>query len=514
MRFLAALLTVAAIVVLVGCGGDGPPKTPPDVGWTSFGGDPSGRRFSPLDQIDTTTVKRLGVAWTFDPGRATDQWESFPIVTGHTMYVTTNSGDVIALDAVTGRERWSYSPDVDLLAGGGVGEVQPVSRGVAVGGNRIYVLTYDDQLIALRPGDGKELWKTRVADPVDGMVQTSPPTYADGKLIVGGSGSDTLGVAGSVAAFDATDGHRLWRFQTAPHGGRVWMPPTVDTHTNTVYAGTGNPSPAIDPDRQDCEGWTSGMVALNLETGALRWGAREVCPDTWDYDGGQPPLLNGDTVAHANKSGTYWLRDAKTGKQLAPPQTLTAQTTPRPKPTKQGKTICPGALGGIAYSPAAVQPDTDTIFQPVVRLCMTYRAGHPRPKLGAIVVGGGLAQPPTGVKASGAVVALSSTDGKIRWRKQLPAPVVGGALATQGGLVFTGCDDGFLYALDAHTGQTRWRGRVGLPFGTAPISYRVDGTQYVAIVAGGSATAGVTGITPGARLIVLKLDGRSLPSAT
>jgi outer membrane protein assembly factor BamB len=385
--------------------------------------------------------------------------------------------------------------------------VQPVNRGVAVGGGRVYLLTYDDQLIALRPRDGRPLWRTRVADPASGVVQTSPPTYAAGRLVVGGSGSDARGVGGSVSAFDARDGRRLWRFATATHGGRVWMPPTVVG--DTVYAGTGNPSPALRAARRGCPQWTSGLVALDLGSGRLRWGAREVCADTWDYDGGQPPLVDGPRVGHANKSGTYWLRDAATGEPLAAPTRLAARSSPRPD--RRGRTVCPGALGGIAYSPAALHPKLRTIYQPTVRLCMTYRTGAaPRP--GAIRLGGGDAAPAADTTASGAIVALDAASGRVRWRRRLPAPAVGGALATAGGLVFSGCDDGVLYAFDARDGRTLWRGRVGLPFGTAPITYRIDGTQYVAIVAGGSATATVAGIRPGARLVVLKLGGRPLPS--
>jgi outer membrane protein assembly factor BamB len=152
------------------------------------------------------------------------------------------------------------------------------------------------------------------------------------------------------------------------------------------------------------------------------------------------------------------------------------------------------------------------IYQPIVRLCLTYRTGQPTPRPGAIQLGGGSAFPSADATATGALVALDATNGAIRWRRRLPEPVVGGALATAGGLVLTGCDDGFLYALDAGSGRTLWRGGIGLPFGTAPITYRIDGTQYVAIVAGGSATATMAGIRPGARLVVLKLDGRSLPS--
>jgi len=450
-------------------------------------------------------------------------WESFPVVVGRTMYVTTNTGQVLALDATSGQQLWQFTPQVNFLFATRAGDLQPTNRGVTVAGGRVYLLTYDDQLVALDANTGARQWSVEVADPRRGSIESSPPTYWNGRLIVGSGGSDAEKVPGFVAAFSAADGRRLWRFATVPRGaggGRVWMPPTVDATTGIVYAGTGNPSPALTTtDRRGCENWVSGMVALDARTGALRWGAHEVCGDVWDYDGGQPPLvfdvhLNGRTVSavgHANKSGTYWIRDAATGKALVPPRVLTSQTNPRPRPTAAGVTICPGALGGIAYSPAALSTATRTIYQPTVRLCMTYRTGTVNPNGPRVELGGGAAVVPHGMTASGSMVALNADTGTVRWRRKLPAPVVGGALATAGGLVFSGADDGYLYAFDATSGRTVWRGRIGLPFGTAPLTYRIGGVQYVAIVAGGSTVTGLTGTRPGARLVVLKLGGRPLP---
>jgi alcohol dehydrogenase (cytochrome c) len=526
----AALLALSAI----GCGGS---KTSPDaitisrnpaptvtIDWPSFGGDADQSRFSPLNEIDPTSITRLGVAWTYEPGPGNAQWESYPVVVGRTLFVTTNTGEVMARDAVTGALRWSYTPQVDFLIGSAVGGVQPMHRGVTVADGRVYLVTWDDQLIALRADSGRELWKVRIADPRTGVVERSPPTFWDGRLYVGSGGNDVTRVRGFVAAFDAATGRRLWRFATvAPGrgGGHVWMPPTVDAHTGLVYAGTGNPSPALTRARRSgCEDWVSGMVALDGRTGALRWGAHEVCGDVWDYDGGQPPLLfdarvggrRVRAVGHANKSGTYWIRDAATGRPLAAPRAIVGQTRPRPRPTARGTKLCPGALGGVAYSPAALSPQTRLIYQPTVRLCMVYRTASRDPDAQAVLLGGGNARVAPGTKARGSLVALDADTNAVRWRRTLPAPAVGGALATAGGLVLTGCDDGFLYAFDARTGRRVWRGRIGLPFGTAPLSYRIGAVQYVAVVAGGSSVTALTGTRPGARLVVLKLGGRQLPS--
>jgi glucose dehydrogenase len=535
-RGTAVLVAVALSLLAGACGGGGSPSpsrpsptatiTTPDVNadvaWPFFGGDADQSRFSTLTAIDATTVSRLGVAWSFRPGVGNTQWESYPVVVGRTLYVTTNTGEVLALDAVTGAVRWTYTPQVDFLAAAGVGGVQPTNRGVTVADGRVHLVTWDDQLITLRATDGRELWKARIVDPRTGVVERSPPAYDDGRLYVGSSGDDATGVRGFVAAFDARTGRRLWTFPTVAvgrGGGHVWMPPTVDARAGLVYAGTGNPSPALTRGtRRGCEDWVSGMIALDGRTGALRWGAHETCGDVWDYDGGQPPLLfdahvGGTTVravGHANKSGTYWIRAAATGRTLAPPRTIVAQTRPRARPTARGTRLCPGALGGVAYSPAALSPQDRTIFQPTVRLCMVYRTASRPPDAAAVLLGGGNAQVAPGTRARGSVVALDADTNTVRWRRALPAPAVGGALATVTGLVFTGCDDGYLYALDASSGAIVWRGRIGLPFGTAPLTYRIDGVQYLAIVAGGSSITALTGAKAGARLVVLKLDGRPL----
>lgn len=530
MRRGATAAALAAVVALggagvVGCGG-GESRTTPvaqggaDVAWPRFGGDDDQSRFSPLDEVDRRTVGRLGLAWSWEPGDDL-LWESYPVVADGTLYVTTNAGEVVAFDAAAGVRRWSHAPQVDLLTATAEGQ-RPVNRGVAVAGGRVYLQTWDARLVALDADDGRELWSVPIAPGERDVTGAGPPTYWNGRLIVGGSGSDPAGTRGFVAAFDARDGHPLWRFHTVARGrggGRVWMPPIVDSRSATVYAGTGNPSPALTGERRGCERWTSGVVALDARDGSLRWGASEVCGDVWDYDGGQPPLLYETrvdgratrVVGHANKSGTYWLRDAASGRRLAPPTRLIAQQRPRPRPTRGGTTICPGALGGVAYGPAAHDPRRGTIFQGAARMCMVYRRGARTTDEGPVVrVGGGEARPLPGSAARGVLVALDDATGAVRWRRELPAPLAGGVLATAGGIVLSGCDDGRLYAFDADSGRTLWRGRVGLAFGSAPLTFRAAGRQYVAIVAGGSSIAEQTGARVGARLLVLRLGGRAL----
>jgi PQQ-dependent dehydrogenase (methanol/ethanol family) len=533
-RLTTAAALCSLLLLAAACGGTAKPSAPADVDWPSFGGTPAGTRSSALDGVDVHNVDRLGVAWSRQLGQHESLSETYPVVVGGTMYVTTNESQVIALDATTGAQKWQYTPRVDLLAEGALGS-SPISRGVTVAAGRVYLATFDDRLIALDAQTGTALWDRVVANPRTGATQNSPPSYWKGLLIIGSAGDD-IGVRGFVAAYDAATGAQRWRFNTVPApgrgwmppgpnggGGHVWMPPTVDPATATVYAGTGNRSPGISASpRAGCDRWADATIALDARTGRLRWGHSEQCGDVWDYDSGQPPVVfrpgaaNGagagvPTVGHANKGGTYWLLRADNGHVIAKSPPLVPQSSPRPLPTAKGERVCPGALGGIAYSPAAI--GQESIYQTAAVQCMTYRtnAGAGGRTPGRFVeIGGGIAQPIPGMPTTGEIVALDQRTAKVRWRRAMPAPMVGGALATAGGLVFSGSDDGYLYAFADADGSTVWRGHVGLAFGSAPLTYRVDGVQYIAVAAGGSSLAQLSGSHVGARLVVLRLGGRPL----
>jgi alcohol dehydrogenase (cytochrome c) len=533
LRPAGLLAAVLAVLAAAGCGsGDERAAPAADVTWPAFGGTPTQTRSSPLADVTPDNVGDLGVAWSLTVQRDAPWWETYPVVVGRTMYLTTNEGQVLALDATTGARQWTFTPDAHLLAGGAL-EGPPVHRGVTVVGDRVFLATHDAQLIALDADTGRQEWTTRVADPRTGAVQNSPPAYLDGLVVVGSAGKD-VGVRGFVAAYDARTGKQRWRFWTVPKpgdgwmpagsdggGGHVWMPPTADPATHTVYAGTGNRSPALGAAPEGCAEWTDATIALDARTGRLKWGHSEQCGDSHDMDSGQPPAVfrapgaDADTVGHANKDGTYWLLGAADGSVLARSAPLVPQDDPRPRATAQGTKVCPGALGGVAYSPAAVRGDT--VFQAAVVQCMRYLttagAKNRDVQAGAIELGGGLAQAIPGQPATGVMVALDARTAEVRWRRPMPAPLVGGTLATASGLVFSGSDDGYLYAFGAGDGKVLWRGRVGLPFGSAPLTYRIDGVQYVAAAAGGSSLSSLNGLRGGARLVVLKVGGKRLPAA-
>ncbi len=502
----ALVPTLLAALVLAGCGAA---RHVSSAAWPVWGGDLQNTHFSGLGAINTRTVGRLAVAWKRSEGPMQYGWETFPVVVGATMYYTTNTGEVLAVNARTGGRRWSYTPHLNFFADPYAVAVAPTSRGVTVAHGRVYELTYDDQLIALDARTGRRLWDVRVASPASGAAENSPGTYWHGEIIIGGPAGDA-GLRGFVAAYSARSGTRLWRTYTVPArtrgwiarspangGGDVWMPPTVDPRTGVVYVGTGNPTPAFSPSaRPGCNRWSDSTVALSARTGKLLWGHTATCGDAWDYDVDQSPMLlrlrrrdgSESLVADASKSGFVYFLDPATGALTARSPSLVPFSEPHRLPTTGGVTVCPGDFGGIEYGPSSYSPHTDLLYVGATVACMRYRtarvgsAGAHKP--GADDLGG--TATPTG-PTSGVVAAVNPRTGRVVWRRRLPQAVRGGELATAGGLVFTGDDNGDLYALDARTGRIRWRFDTGLRFGSAPFAYAIDGREYIAVVAGGSA---------------------------
>jgi glucose dehydrogenase len=297
------------------------------------------------------------------------------------------------------------------------------------------------------------------------------------------------------------------------------MWPTIDPATNTLYAGTGNPSPDfIASVRGGCDPYTNSLIALNATTGALKWAHADICIDGWDYDSAHSPLYFDLTVGgqaihavgHANKSGFFEVLDAQTGKLISKSPHLTPYTEPHLLPTPAGVNVCPGIFGGIQYSPASFDPQTGAIYQDALSICDRYVADSAQQasihNSGQQDIGGDATllktPPPTGYLAS-----IDAATGKVRWEDKLSLPSVGGTLSTAGGLVFTPDDNGNLYAADARTGKILWNANLGLPFGSAPMTYKIGKTQYVAVVAGGSATAAAENVPKGGELVVLKLGG-------
>jgi glucose dehydrogenase len=546
---IVGLAALIAAIVLAACGGGGSSSgsssgstsgessegsataaSAPDIeDWPVFGRDRDNTRFATQDEIDTENVGELGEAWS--TGLGPDQYlmESFPLVIGETVFVTTSTDEVMSIDGRTGHINWTYTPEVDFSQSTGVGGYGiTVNRGVAAEDGKLFVLTFDNKLQAISQRTGERLWSSQVEDPATGAYESMAPTAYDGKVYVGVSGSED-GVRGKIAAYDAETGKELWTFYTIPKagtswvpkgggGGTIYMPPTVDAETGTVYVGTGNPAPVlVGAKRPGKNLYTDSIVALDADTGRLKWYHQEQAHDLWDYDAESPVVLfdveiDGEAkrgVAEAGKNGLLFLLDAETGEDLFPPVPFVKRHhTP---PTTKGTLECPGAVGGSQYSPLAYSPETQAVYVSGINLCMylkvTYESHNGEKQFaGDRVV-------PKDTSKTGTFTAVGTDTGQVIWKHDMPTPMDGGATATAGGLVFTGDQQGILYAFDAADGDDLWQADLKLAFGTAPVIYSIDGTEYVLATVGGAAlTASEELGEIGARVVAFKLGGKKLPA--
>jgi sulfocyanin len=492
-----------------------------NVDWPLFGNTSDNTRYSELSQIDTGNVSQLGVAWTQAEGEGQITLETDPVVVNGVMYYTTNKDEVRAVDGATGKLLWQYTPRVNFyqaVAGGGAGV--PTNRGVAVGNDRVYLLTFDNQLIALQQATGEKLWSTVVANASDGYSESSPPTYWNGLLILGSAESDS-GRRGFVAAYDANTGKQVWKFYTVPAegqgwvpkgsgvaGGDVWMPPVVDTRTGIVYFGTGNPYPDFsNKQRPGCDPWVDAVVALDATTGKFVWAHTELCNDIWDLDSESMPIIFDavinhrviHAVGHSNKDGIFFTYDAATGKVLAQSPYANMFYRRSWQPKSAGPALCPGNPMAYEYSPYAYSPLTGAAYDPGMEFCFVS-VPVPIPAV------------------RGFMAAIDVSTGKFLWRTKVPGAMVGGAVATAGNLVFSGGADAHLYGFNATTGKIAWNANLGVQIGAAPITYEINGTQYLAVAAGGASIGAFFGKpdTLGGTIIAFKLHGspiKKLPAA-
>jgi alcohol dehydrogenase (cytochrome c) len=550
MRLKALLLgfaVLAAAIALAACGGgssttsgsggsatataNGPnaASAPEIEDWPVFGRDRDNTRFATQDEINTGNVDELGEAWS--TGLGPDQYlmESFPLVIGENVYVTTSTDEVMQINGKTGHINWTYTPEVDFSQSTGVGGYGiTVNRGVAAEDGKLFVLTFDNKLQAISQKTGERLWSSQVEDPATGAYESMAPTAYDGKVYVGVSGSED-GVRGKIAAYDANTGKELWTFYTVPKagtkwvpkgggGGTIYMPPTVDAATNTVYVGTGNPAPVlVGAKRPGKNLYTDSILALDADTGKLKWFHQEQAHDLWDYDAESPVVLfdveiNGEKkrgVAEAGKNGLLFLLDAETGEDLFPPVGFVKRDhkPPTTKPTLE----CPGAVGGSQYSPLAYSPETQAVYVSGIELCMYLRVTYESHNGEKQFAGDRVV--PKDTEKSGTFTAVGVNTGKVLWKHDMPTPMDGGATASAGGLVFTGDQQGILYAFDAANGDDLWQADLKLAFGTAPVIYSIGGTEYVLATVGGAAlTASEELGEIGARVIAFKLGGKKLPT--
>ena len=508
--------------------------------WPTYGGTIDNQRYSALSQINRRNVRVLSVAWAFQVGFSipATSFECTPIVVNGVMYVTSPLGDVFALRADTGERLWKFDPKVNLdtttkLCCG------VINRGVAVGGGKVYLATLDARLIALDEKTGQPIASfgdsgiVQIAGHKDGYSETSPPIFHQGMLLIGAAGGEYQ-TRGFFSAYDAETGKLIWRWHTIPApgesggstwpdtgiykvgGGSVWMPPAVDLQRGLVIFGTGNPNPDFDGKARAGDNlYTCSIVALDVTTGKMRWYFQQVKHDLWDYDQAAPPVLfdvyrNGKripAVGAAGKTGWFYILDRATGKSLIPtyekevPQnpaqatarTQTFLTTPPFSEHSnifgvldtQGALMAPGINGGSEWSPLSYSPRTGLAYIMAVEQPMLFITDSARKVPFEMTLGGDTLSPPKQMP-TGAFVAVDVNTGLVRWRVATTPFPEGGTLATAGDILFAGQSDGLFIALDAETGKRLWQFQCGAGVNAPPVTYEVNGRQYVAVAAGGN----------------------------
>ncbi|MFZ1425658.1 MAG: PQQ-binding-like beta-propeller repeat protein [Geminicoccaceae bacterium] len=484
-------------------------------------------RYYPNRQINRDNVGKLRPAWIFQLD-VRDSLETTPIVVNGVMYVTTAFNHVFALDARTGQQLWSYAHALGPITTFCCG---PNNRGVAVYGDMVYMATLDARMVALDAKTGKKVWDVEIADPELGYSETMAPTAVDGKILIGTNGGE-YGIRGFVKAFDAKTGDLVWNFDTIPEnsvgvwathdatgrdmhrdiaaekaalakngdpyktlGGGVWQNPSVDLATRRIYFVVGNPSPDLDGSLRPGDNlYTDSLVAVDLDTGKYVCHFQYIAHDVWDLDSVSPTVLvdvpgkDGKTVPgvlHAGKTGHLYVNDRSDCSLIRFSEAMVPQENMWVLPTKDGARMLPGANGGVEWSPIAVDPKLGLAYAINLHQPMTYHVDSSPYPGGKLWLGGAFKVIPT-EEQWGNVSAVDYGTGKIRWQVKTPQPMIGGALATAGGLVFTGEGNGTFEAFDSETGSVLWTFQAGAGVNAPPASYTVDGRQYVVVGAGGN----------------------------
>ena len=484
-------------------------------------------RFHPANQINAGNVHGLHVAWIFQTD-VLDTMETSPIVVNGVMYVTTAFDHVYALDAKTGAQIWEYKHKMGPVTTYCCG---PNNRGVAVYGDNIYLATLDAQLVALDSKTGALKWAKEIADPEKGYSETMAPTAVKGMILIGTNGGE-YGIRGFVKAFDAATGDLKWTFNTTadnsqgawatkdatgrdmhrdiaaekaayakngdPYktlGGGVWQNPAVDLANNRIYFVVGNPSPDLDGSIRPGDNlYTDSLVSLDLDTGKYVCHFQYIAHDVWDLDAVSPPVLTKvvgkdgkltDGVLHAGKTGHVYVHDAKDCSLIRFSEAMIPQENMWTLPTKDGARMLPGANGGNEWSPIATNPNLGLAYSLNLHQPMTYHVDSSPYPDGKLWLGGAFKIIPS-EEQWGKLVAVDYNTGKIRWSVKTPEPMIGGALATAGGLVFAGEANGHFKAYDAKNGAILWDFSAGAGVNAPPSTYMVGGKQFVVVGAGGN----------------------------
>jgi alcohol dehydrogenase (cytochrome c) len=498
--------------------------------WLSYSGSVMSQRHSPLTQITPQNVKNLELQWIFQ-ARSLEKFEATPLVVDGIMYTVQAPNDVIALDPVTGRAFWTYSYLPSPKARPCCGKV---NRGLAILGDTLFMGTIDAHLVAIDAKNGQVLWNTAVASAEAGYAITHAPLVIKDKVIVGTAGGE-YGIRGFIAAYDVKTGKEVWRFYTIPgkgepgnetwtgdswmHGGAsVWVTGSYDPETNLTFWGVGNPGPDFTgADRGGDNLYSDCVVALDADSGKLKWYYQFTPHDEMDYDSVQVPVLVDmewqgrprKLMLWANRNGIFYVLDRTNGQFLLgkPFTTMTwsngfdergrPMRTPGVAPNAEGQRIYPGVQGGTNWYSPSYSPRTGLFYIPTwdnysavfKTEKVEYKEGReftgamPR---GVIPFAPGPTSQRKEEEGYGAVRAIDPKTGERKWEFKMADVTDAGILTTATDLLFSGGREGYFYALDARTGELLWRAVVGGQVAAGPMSYAINGRQYIAIAAGNS----------------------------
>jgi alcohol dehydrogenase (cytochrome c) len=503
--------------------------------WLTYSGTYASQRHSLLRQIDPRNVRNLELKWVL-PNQVFGAWQSTPLVVDGVMYLTQRPNDVLAIDAKTGRAFWQYrypvSPEARVCCGSN-------NRGLAILGSTLFMGTLDGHLVAIDAAGGRPLWNVAVGDPKLGYSITMAPLAVKDKILVGVGGGE-YGIRGFVAAFDPASGKELWRFYTIPGpgerghetwkndawktgGGSVWLTPSYDPALNLTYWGIGNPGPDWNSDLRPGDNlYTDSVIALDADTGALKWHFQFTPNDTYDYDAVQIAVLADiplrgmptKTLMWANRNGFFYVLNRETGAFLsgAPfvkvnwASGLDANGRPIPTPQPPGQPTWPGNQGGTNWYSPSFSPRTGLFYVSAWEgYASIYRREQQEFELGRNFAGGGhrvvtpVPDAPgvgigrrspvnnwTDAVGHGAVIAIDPRTGQQKWKFDQFDVTDSGILTTATDLLFTGGREGYFYALDARSGDVLWKASLGGQIANGPISYAIEGQQYVAVISGNS----------------------------
>jgi alcohol dehydrogenase (cytochrome c) len=511
--------------------------------WLTYYGAYNGQRYSPLDQINTENVKHLVPAWVFQAGTtgliagaSTYSFEAAPIVVDGVMFLSGWDGWVWALNAKTGVEIWRYKHavpfDVSLCCGN-------VNRGVAVAQGKVYFVTANARVIALDATTGKRVWDRTYGDVRAGESATLAPLVVKNMVIVGSSGGE-FGVRGHLDAFDLETGEHQWRCYTVPKpgepgsetwpadgeawargGANCWITGTFDPETNLLYVGTGNPAPDFDGEVREGDNlFTDSVIAVDVDSGQIRWHYQCTPHDVWDYDSIAECILfeqdGRKLLGHFDKNGYFFVLDRTNGErvQITPfvdritwgAITRDGQVTAKVYPDKEGEPVhfYPGPAGAKEWTHAAYSPKTGLFYVPVQDTGATATRRRREFKESIPYWGAGVQ---VDIEDMAGSISAFDANGEEKWRWRNELPMCASVLVTGGDLVFAGEPSGEFNALDARTGELLWQFQCGSGHHSSPTTYMVDGRQYVAVPVGWGGWAegflpGMLGAGHGSALLV------------